>query len=365
MTSLLKTHGTSALAGKARPLAFCAVPDTGEVPVTISEKGKPVPFFPNSLPLPSDLRADLLDITDELWCPRPALSDAPVTPWIVNRCADADEYRNSLIWLDEAYGALVPIFNHPRAIARSRRDHSARALHGVAGLTVPRCARFLVRARSSFEQCFAENNFQFPVLVRPHAGQTGRGLIKIDGADDWDAALNTQWFGQPHFMTEFVDFATQDQLYLKARVLFVADRFFIRHIKAATSWNVHNNAPNSLRDFKDSEVAMIHTLKEHSAFSQLCAAIPARTGLDFCGMDIGIDLARNQFVLFECNAAMSVFFRGDGAVDPVRQARRDLLETPASTAYRGHLANPEAWAWRNSSLSPLDMSLTCRDLLAD
>lgn len=362
MTTL---SGTLTAEAAARPISFCAVPDSGEVEVKITGNGQPKPVLPNLLAVPADLRARISETALELWHPAPPGTCPARAPWIVNHCADADEYRNALIWLDETYGATVPVFNHPRAVARTRRDHSSAALQGIEGLIVPRVARFRATSRAAFELCFAAHDFRYPVLVRPCAGQTGRGLLRIDGPRDWDRAVQTRWFGQPHFMTEFVDFATQDGLYLKARVLFVADRFFVRHVKAATGWKVHNRSANSIKDFKDEELELIETLNANAAFARACAAIPARTALDFCGMDVGVDPARNRFVMFECNAAMSVFFKRKGSVDAARQARRDLLETPPSSAFEQHLAAPGSWMWRRSPLSREGGSPSCRVLLGE
>ena len=239
------------------------------------------------------------------------------------------------------------------------------ALQGIEGLTVPRTVRFRATSRAAFERCFAENAFRYPVLVRPGANQTGRGQLLIEGPQDWDAAVNTEWFGQPHFMTEFFDFATAEGLYLKARVVFVANRFFVRHVKAGKGWKVHNRTPDSITGFRDRELELIRSLNEHAAFRRACAAIPARTGLDFCGMDVGIDPERNRFVMFECNAAMSVFFSSDDDVDADRQVRRGLLEMPVANAFEQQLRQPEAWAWRNSSLPEHQANLPCRVLLRD
>lgn len=356
---------TARITPPARPVSFRAIPDKGEVLVRIAANGKRKFVLPNSLAVPKGLSTELDQMTDVVWYPRPPTPNPPAVPWIVNHCADADEYRSGLIWLDETFGATVPIFNHPRALARSRRDHSAAALQGIAGLRVPRCVRLQAKSRVAFEQCFRENGFQFPVLVRPSGGQTGRGLVKIEGPNDWDRAVNTPWFGKPHFMTEFVDFATEDGLYLKARILFVADRFFIRHVKGATGWKIHNDSSNSILDFKERELELIDVLNRNAEFTRICAEVPARTGLDFCGMDMGVDPARNRFVMFECNAAMSVFFKTAGVVDPERQTRSDLLETPAATAFETHLRNREAWVWRDFALSPDSAGLSCRALLSD
>lgn len=349
----------------SRPIRFFSIPDKGEVRARISREGNPRAILPNILKLPSTLQAEFVQATRALIYPEAEHSARHAVPFIINYCLDADEYRKALIWLDEAYGSATPIFNHPRAVARSRRDYSSAALQGIGGLTVPRTARFRATSRAAFERCFAENAFSYPVLVRPRANQTGRGQLLIEGPQDWDLAVNTEWFGQPHFMTEFFDFASEDGLYLKARVVFVADRFFVRHIKAARGWKVHNETTRSITGFRDREMGLIRSLNEHAAFRRACAAIPARTGLDFCGMDVGVDPERGRFVMFECNAAMSVFFESGDESGADRQMRRDLLEAPAAIAFEQHLREPEKWVWRNNPLPDHQVSVKCRDLLGD
>lgn len=348
-----------------RTFSFRAVPDKGEVRVKIRENGLPNPIYPNVLPVPLDLQAELARVTQVLWYPHKPEVSPPSARWIVNHCADADEYRDGLVWLDEVYGGTTPIFNHPRAVARSRRDHSSTTLRGIEGLVVPRVARLRATSRAAFERCFHNSGFRFPVLVRPCRSQTGRGLLKIERSHDWDQAVNTIWFGQPHFMTEFVDFGTDDGVYLKARVIFVAERFFIRHIKGATGWKVHNDTDNSIADFEEREMELIEKLNQNQVFLGACSAIPARTGLDFCGMDVGVNPERNQFVMFECNAAMSVFSRSYERIDAERQARRDRLQIPAAEAFEKHLLSPEGWVWNNCRISREEKDRSCREMMAE
>jgi glutathione synthase/RimK-type ligase-like ATP-grasp enzyme len=344
----------------ARPVSFCALPEDGEVVVRVEADGNPNAILPNRLAIPNSLRKDLLTSTDEIWYPKPqAMSDRDPA-WIINNCADADEYKSALIWLDENWGEKAPIFNHPRAIAQTRRDHSSKALQGIEGLVTPRCARFVPTSIAAFEKCFAENGFQFPVLVRPSRGQSGKGLQRIESPKDWHLAANTKWFGQPHFMTEYFDFKTAEGIYLKARVLFVGDQFFIRHIKAGSAWKVHNESATSLSDFEDRELEVVKSLQSNTQFAALCAEIPSRTLLDFCGMDVGVDPDRNRFVMFECNPAMTVFVSGGRRLTAERRARHMLLEHPASSAFGQHLQNTEAWAYRGRSGAELP---SCRTLL--
>lgn len=349
----------------AQSFSFRSVPDKGEVRVKITAEGLPNMVYPSVLSLPVTLQSELARSTQRLWYPLPNGTKPPAATWIVNHCADADEYRGGLIWLDETYGSNTPIFNHPRAIARSRRDHSSAALQGIEGLIVPRVARFRASSRTAFERCFADNGFHFPVLVRPSASQTGRGLLKIEGPQDWNRAVDTMWFGKPHFMTQFVEFATDDGVYLKARVIFIGNRFFVRHVKGATGWKVHNDTDNSIANFEERELELIESLNNNALFLNACAAIPARTSLDFGGMDVGIDPARNRFVLFECNAAMTVFSRSIKPLNAQQQARREQLQAPISAAFEQHLHKLDGWVWNNREPSQEKVFSSCRDLLAD
>ena len=351
---------------KEMPISFCAVPDRAEVSVRVEKNGQPTAIIPNRIAIPYPLRDDLPQIAPELWHPMSKSYKRQKAPWIINLCADADEYRKALIWLDAAYGDTVPIFNHPRAVAMTRRDLSARALQGVEGLIVPRCVRFTASSRAAFERCFDEGGFRFPVLVRPCRGQTGLGLQRINSAAEWDLAVNTEWFGQAHFMTEFVNFQSADGSFLKARVLFIDGSHFVRHIKAGDGWKVHNETSIERDSFKERELELVAQLNANAVFNKACAAVPARTALDFCGMDVGIDLAQNRFVMFECNAAMSVFFRGDGRERSAeRAARHAILQKPAADRYEAHFSDPEAWAWRKHRQQGHVDFPECRVLLAD
>lgn len=359
------------------PIRFNAIPDTGTTNAKLGSSGLPVATLPNRLDIASSIAKIIAAEASEFWFPAPATAQMRNAPWVLNTCADADEYLKALIWLDETLDPQVPIFNHPRAIALTRRDHSSRLLAGVDGLVVPKCVRFTASSPASFDQCFARNGFSYPVLVRPCRGQTGEGQVRVDGPEDWQHVVHSQWFGQPHFMTEFVDFATSAGEYLKARVLFVGKDVFIRHVKGATFWSVHNNSAASLRNFDGREMGLIDELGKNETFRKLCLEIPNRTGLDFCGMDIGVDVATDRFVLFECNAAMSVFFAGKRDRRPLRPGqgserdasaraeRAAALETPAEMAFAALLAAPARWRWAPGGQKAHPDVPPCRVLLAE
>lgn len=342
-------------------LYFQSVPDDGRISVVATANGALDYQWPNQLTLSAETLQSVRDRSAQYYFSVARHAPWPKPPWVINSATDADTYRNALIWLDETSGK-TPVFNHPRAVALSRRDLSAARLQGVEGLTVPRCLRFRLDGAGAAPGAFERGGFDYPVLVRPHSGQAGRGLIRIDGPQDWTRLEQSRWFGQIHYMIEFVDFATEQVEHLKCRVMMVGGQVMVRHVKANVGWNVHNRAEGSIEGFEDRELAVIDQLEANPAFAHVCAQVAARARLDLVGMDLGIDPQRNRFVMFECNPSMTVFFPRRHNATSADLARRDRLQTPLDAAVRALLAQPDRW---QSAIAGFHEDLpSCRDLLA-
>ncbi len=338
---------------KGRPgAALVGLPDSGEVDVALNRSGRPIIRYRNRFLPPTDA----LDLIDPLvwtaWGPQgPNSATLPRPDWAVNMMADAGHYTAALTWHDDWLGLSVPVFNHPRAIAQTRRDLSARRLAGVPGLETPACLRFMSDGVASFEAAFAQGGFRFPVLIRPCGAQGGEGQRRIDGPDGWVAAADSPWYRKPHFMTQFVETVTDGGLYLKARVLLVGGQVFLRHVKADTRWQVHHAGARHTKGFD--ELAMVERLEADATFMSLCTEIGRRTCLDFTGLDIGVDPERQRYVMFECNPAMVVFFAPKPGESPDRLARRARLQTPASAAVTALLAARDRWVCAQGDLARL------------
>lgn len=335
-----------------RGAALVGLPDSQELDVALGGRGRPIIRYRNRF-LPPSEALDLLDT--QVWTAwGPPAPDAPALPrpdWAVNMMADADDYAAALAWHDDWLGPSFPVFNHPRAVAQTRRDLSARRLAGVPGLVTPVCVRFVADGVAAFEQTFAHHGFRFPVLVRPAGEQGGKGQQRIDGPEDWAAAAESRWFRAAHFMTEFVETATARGLYLKARVLLVGGQVFLRHVKADAHWQVHHDRARATAGFD--ETAVVDRLEADPVFMALCHEIGRRACLDFTGIDIGVDPDRQHYVLFECNPAMSVFFPARPDDTPERQARRARMQTPSAKALTALLAAPDRWVSAQGTLAGL------------
>jgi len=311
-------------------LLFEAVPESGNVRVALDAAGRPKYLWPNRIVLPDPTLERLRKLGTAFFFPPPKPVAVHGLSWIVNFCADADEYRGGLLGLDAAFGQSLPIFNHPRAVALTRRDLSAATLQGIDGLVVPRCHRFLAEESDSFQRAFKDGGFRYPVLVRPAGSQTGKDLFRVDGPFDWPNVYRSHWFGRRHFMTEFHDTATPEG-FLKLRAGLFGGVMRIHSIKQSGHWRINHNTGETAPDaFAAREAEICARLIAEGRLDAVMQEIGARSGMDAIGADIGL-LPDGRFVLFEANAAMTLtlpaaYYTSDIAKERLRRLHRPFEE---------------------------------------
>jgi hypothetical protein len=285
-------------------LLFRAIPDDGQVRVRVGASGLPVPLYPNLSILGNPLEDRLARANTTFWYPPSDAVEYRGAAWVVNFCADDDDYHDALRALDAAFGSSLPIFNHPRAVADSRRDRVAALLTGIPGLIVPRCIRLVPEAPGDFQKAFAAHGFRYPVLVRPATSQSAEGLVKVDTPFGWDAVFAGPWLRRAHYITEFVDTRRSTGDYLKLRVAFIGDEMMLRSHKPTRGWL--NKGMGGATPAQVAEFLRLHeSFHDWTALRQLAAALRDRLRLDFFGADLGA-MEDGRFVLFEANAAMSM-----------------------------------------------------------
>lgn len=295
---------------KNQGLLFSAIPGSQSVGARVSDLGSVEHIWPNSLVLSEKLKKALSGRSVKFYFPSPKPATFKNVPWIVNTCADADEYSSGLLGLDDAFGSSAPIFNHPRAVVASRRDKIALLLDGIDGLTVPKCVRFIPKKSQDFQKAFAEAGMSYPVLVRPAASQTGRGLVRVENPFEWVNVLNSHWYDVAHYMTQFVDYKHAfTKHFEKVRVFVIGDQLYLRAYSTSKDWLV-KGLP---KDLTTQEAKAI--FEYYNSFSsgdirwedlrRVAQDIQSRLPLDFFGIDLGVR-SDGTFVFFEANAAMNI-----------------------------------------------------------
>ena len=343
---------------KKRPgITFRAIPDSGQIGIKPGKNGRPEFVWRNNLIL-SDAFSKILEKSSVtfLYPPENPIDYLGVT-WIFNMCTDADEYKNSLVGLDEAFGDKAAIFNHPRSICMSRRDLSANLLSGIPNLIVPKCIYFIAEENRSFQKVFEKESFQYPVLIRPATSHSGEGMLKIDHPFDWPKAYQSHWYMKPHFMTQFVDFKQKNGKYLKIRIAVIGDKISLRAYGEDTQWRL-GHAGIREEEISTSELwkQLVH---QYDAFPSWESAnkvgheIRKRAKLDFFGIDLGV-IDRNTFVLFEANSSMRMAEMADFEPEDKKIAEKIFLNMEKDLL--DLLSHPNRWS--DGKAFP-----TCRNIL--
>lgn len=154
---------------------------------------------------------------------------------VVNCMCDPSFHRRSLEIVAEVVSRFrVPVLNHPWAVMGAGRVRGSYTLGYQVGVNMPLTTHF-VSGDGSFAAHLERHGHTLPVLGRPVGAHGGKGLVQIERAD----AIPGELAGLDHFLvTDFVDYASADDLYRKYRVIYVNDRLFRRHVVISDSWKV-------------------------------------------------------------------------------------------------------------------------------
>jgi len=232
----------------------------------------------------------------------------PAHDVVFNSIGDADRCREPL----EGARALriastAAVINNPDSVLATGRAANAERLGRITGVVVPRTERVVRSAVTAAE--LAADGWTFPLLVRTpghHAGRYFEHVAEPAAIPEMLARVP----GDALFVIEFVDLRDADGFLRKYRVLFVDGRIYPAHLAISRDWKVHYFSAD-MADRPD------HRVEEQRFLNDMAATLGAAVletleqigrvlGLDYGGVDFGIDLARNV-VIFEANATMAVY----------------------------------------------------------
>jgi hypothetical protein len=157
--------------------------------------------------------------------------------------SDSEDCREALRKIDAAASRWPrALLNPPKRVCNLDRDKLHRLLSGVAGLRIPATIGVMrdqlsVAAKSDAALAGIAAELAFPVIARPRGSHAGVGLAKID-----DAAAMARYLEereeQEFFVSPFVDYAGEDGLFRKYRVVFVDGRPYACHMAIADRWDI-------------------------------------------------------------------------------------------------------------------------------
>jgi tetratricopeptide (TPR) repeat protein len=201
-----------------------------------------------------------------------------------------------------------PLLNAPGRVACTRRDRLPDLLGDLDGVVAPRAIRVSSVASSSLAEAISATGLALPILARPTGSHGGKGLVRVDTADDLAAAGQTLE-GDDAYLTEFHDYRSDDGRYRKGRVVFVDRRPYPYHWAVADHWLAHYETAGmgGAAERQAEELRFLQAPEDalgERAWRAI-AQIGARLDLDYAGLDFSV-LSDGRVLVFEANATMLV-----------------------------------------------------------
>ena len=234
---------------------------------------------------------------------------------VFNMIGDADNGVDILPQAIELADSLgLPVVNHPRLVQATSRDAMADRLAGTPGARIPKTMRLSAATLARCVEQGVPGGLSLPVLVRT----TG-----THGGDDFEkchdtaaiAAFAGRHAGTDLYVTEYVDYRSADGFFRKYRFICIEGRLLPYHLAIHSDWMVHHFRTDMANQAWMQQEEEAFLARSHEVFddAQQAAvlAMARATGLDYCGVDVGV-AADGRVVFFESNAAMLVHDEKDG-----------------------------------------------------
>jgi hypothetical protein len=257
--------------------------------------------------------------------------------------SDSEESRDALRIIDRAAASWPrPLLNPPHLVGNLDRDKLHQLLHGIEGLDIP--ATFNVTrgqlsdvAASRLSLSEISLGAQFPLIVRPRGSHAGVGLAKLDDCTAIDRYLEERP-EQDYFVSRFVDYADEDGLFRKYRVVFVEGRPYACHMAIAGRWDIwYLNAGMSESAAKRlEEETFMRTFDAGFArrHQTAMAEMASRIGLDYFTIDCA-ENSRGELLVFEADNTAVVHNMDSPAVFPYKPLQmRIIFEAFAAMLHR-------------------------------
>jgi hypothetical protein len=257
--------------------------------------------------------------------------------------SDSEECRDALRIIDRAAARWPrPLLNPPQRVCNLDRDKLHGLLTGIEGLDIPATAGVTRAQLSDVAQSNASladvaAGMQFPIIVRPRGSHAGVGLARVSDLAAIDRYLAER--PEPEFFVAcFVDYASEDGLFRKYRIVFVDGRPYACHMAIADRWDIwYLNAGMASSESKRIEEANFMCTFD-SAFAarhrRALAAMVDRVGLDYFTVDCA-ENKNGELLIFEADNTAVVHNMDSPALYPYKPPQmRAIFDAFAAMLYR-------------------------------
>jgi tetratricopeptide (TPR) repeat protein len=258
-------------------------------------------------------------------------SDAlPPHDLVLNAIGDADLCRTALHATEDllARHQTAPVINHPSRVLATGRAALGVLLRDMPGVVAP---RILAMPRADLlddpgASLLCERGFSFPLLLRAPGFHTGRHFLRVETAADLAPAASSLPGGEV-LVIAYLQGGWADGCARKGRVMFIDGRLYPLHWAISRDWKVHYFTSDMPDDpgHRAEEQRFLNDMLGFlgSRAVRALAAICARLGLDYGGIDFGLS-AEGNLLVYEANAAMAIVPPPSHAMWDYRRPAADL-----------------------------------------
>lgn len=206
----------------------------------------------------------------------------------------------------------VRVINHPTLVRNTTREKSAEGFQGLDRILVPKITHLPALTIHDIYRMIEQDEIRPPFILRTARDHNGKNMVRIMAPEQRDELGMLPFDGRSYYAIPFVDYADQQGVYRKYRLVKVGNEFFGRHIVSSRKWNIHSTerfdeANNDTQARKD-EIRFLDSPREYlgdELFQQFVSGLN-KTGLDYVAVDFSL-LPDGRAVFFECNACFNVF----------------------------------------------------------
>jgi glutathione synthase/RimK-type ligase-like ATP-grasp enzyme len=225
--------------------------------------------------------------------------------------------------------------NAPGLIAALSRDQVSEMLADVPGVVCPATRR--VNRYMLIAAIRSGRFFEYPAVLRPIGSHAGRGLSKVEDADELAAFLAVSPEDE-FYCAPFVDYRGADGMFAKARVVLIKGQPFASHMACSPHWMVHylNAEMETNANRRAVEAAWMADFDTGFAarHGPSLRAISDRLGLDYFGLDCA-ELPDGRLLVFELDVAMIVHDMDSESLFPYKKPAMRKLFAAFVAALKG------------------------------
>ena len=173
----------------------------------------------------------ILDTTSDQQLPRQMIHA------VFNQISDPDTHKITLSKANEFYHHIpkhIPFFNIPSHIMQTTRDNIYQLLQGIDKLHVPKTVKIQPKSPADIYEAITKEGFSFPVIFRQAGDHGGISTIRVD--DETEQFYAFALDGRDYYMTQFAEYANEEGIYAKYRLVVVDGEVYLRHV-IFSDWN--------------------------------------------------------------------------------------------------------------------------------